>query len=252
MELRDLPVLVTGGASGLGAATVRHLGNLGARVCAVDLSADAARSVAEDVGGLGIGADVTDHSGLADAFASAREAHGPVRALVCCAGIAPSQKIVDRDGSPHDLALFSSVVSVNLVGTFNALRIAAAEMTTTEPFADGERGVIINTASIAAYEGQIGQAAYAASKAGVVGMTLPAARELSRHGVRVAAIAPGVFGTPMLDTVKDEVRDAIAAGVPWPKREGRPQEYARLAQFIVENPMVNGSVHRLDGALRLA
>ncbi|MFS2013885.1 SDR family NAD(P)-dependent oxidoreductase [Azospirillum sp. CT11-132] len=244
------PVIVTGAASGLGAATARAFAAAGSKVALLDLSAERLTSIAEETGGLAIPCDVTDAASAERAVAMAAGAHGPARILVNCAGIAPAGRIVGRDG-PQPLDEFARVVSVNLIGTFNLMRLAAAVMTTLEPLEDGERGVIVNTASIAAYEGQIGQAAYAASKGGVASLTLPAARELARYGVRVAAIAPGLFGTPMVTAMPQEVQDAIVANIPFPHRFGKPEEYARMVLSIVENPMVNGSVIRLDAALRM-
>ncbi|ALG73597.1 3-hydroxy-2-methylbutyryl-CoA dehydrogenase [Azospirillum thiophilum] len=244
------PVIVTGAASGLGAATARAFAEAGSKVALLDLSADRLASVAAETGGLAIPCDVTDAASAERAVAMATAAHGPARILVNCAGIAPAGRIVGRDG-PQPLDEFARVVSVNLIGTFNLMRLAAAAMTTLEPLEDGERGVIVNTASVAAYEGQIGQAAYAASKGGVASLTLPAARELARHGVRVAAIAPGLFGTPMVTAMPQEVQDAIVANIPFPHRFGKPEEYARMVLSIVGNPMVNGSVIRLDAALRM-
>ncbi|WP_372399543.1 SDR family NAD(P)-dependent oxidoreductase [Azospirillum sp. HJ39] len=244
------PVIVTGAASGLGAATARAFAAAGSKVALLDLSAERLAPVAAETGGIAIPCDVTDASSAECAVAMATAAHGPARILVNCAGIAPAGRIVGRDG-PQPLDEFARVVSVNLIGTFNLMRLAAAAMTTLEPLEDGERGVIVNTASVAAYEGQIGQAAYAASKGGVASLTLPAARELARHGVRVAAIAPGLFGTPMVTAMPQEVQDAIVANIPFPHRFGKPEEYARMVLSIVGNPMVNGSVIRLDAALRM-
>ncbi|CAO3435519.1 SDR family NAD(P)-dependent oxidoreductase [Azospirillum doebereinerae] len=244
------PVIVTGAASGLGAATARAFAAAGSKVALLDLSAERLAPVARETGGLAIACDVTDAASAERAVAAAAEAYGPARILVNCAGIAPASRIVGRDG-PQPLDDFARVVSVNLIGTFNLMRLAAAAMTGLEPLEDGERGVIVNTASVAAYEGQIGQAAYAASKGGVASLTLPAARELARHGVRVAAIAPGLFGTPMVTAMPQEVQEAIVANIPFPHRFGKPEEYARMVLSIVENPMVNGSVIRLDAALRM-
>lgn len=255
MQISGQPALVTGAGSGLGAATARRLAALGARVAVLDLSETAAREVAEEIGGLPLAADVADPVALASAFEAAHAAHGPVRICVSCAGIGPSAKIV-REGQPMDFAAFEQVVRVNLLGTFNALRLAAAEMSAAEPVesarGDAERGIVVNTASIAAFEGQVGQAAYAASKGGVASLTLPAARELARHGIRVVTIAPGVFGTPMFYTVKEEWRAKIVEGIPFPKREGHPDEYAEMVRFLVENPMANGATYRLDATVRLA
>ena len=251
MELAGQAAVITGGASGLGAATAEALVKAGARVALVDRNAAAAQATATRIGGLGIACDVTDSASAEAAFATARAAHGPVRILVNCAGIADAGRIVGRDG-PLPLATFTKVISVNLIGTFNMLRLAAAEMGTLEPGADGERGVIINTASVAAYEGQVGQAAYAASKAGVVGLTIQAARELARSGVRVVTIAPGLINTPMFDGLPEEVKTSLAASVPFPQRLGLPGDYAALALHIMTNRYLNGETIRLDGALRMA
>ena len=207
--------------------------------------------VTAGIGGLGLACDVTDEASAEAALAAARQAHGPVRLLVNCAGIAPGARVIGREG-PHALALFHKTITVNLVGSFNMLRLAAAEMAAAEPMADGERGLIVNTASVAAYEGQIGQAAYSASKGGVVGMTLPIARELARHGIRVMTIAPGLIKTPMLAGMPQEVQDSLVATTLYPKRLGDPQEFADLVLHIAGNRMLNGSVIRLDGAVRLA
>ncbi len=244
------PALVTGAASGLGAATARALAAAGAKIALLDRDVERLAPLAAETGGLALACNVADAASAERAVAAAAEAHGPARILVNCAGIAPAGRIVGRDG-PLALEDFARVVQVNLVGTFNLMRLAAAAMTGLEPLADGERGVIVNTASIAAFEGQIGQAAYAASKGGVAALTLPAARELARHGIRVAAIAPGLFGTPMVTAMPAEVQDALVANIPFPHRFGKPEEYARMVLSIVENPMVNGSVIRLDAALRM-
>ncbi len=255
MDIQDKAALVTGAGSGLGAATARKLAAFGAKVTVVDLGAEAARAVADEIGGIGFGVDVADPEGLAEAFAQAHARHGPVRILVNCAGVGPSEKIVSR-GAPMAFEAFERVVRVNLLGTFNALRLAAADMAASAPVTgargDRERGVIINTASIAAFEGQVGQAAYAASKGGVAALTLPAARELARHGIRVVTLAPGVFGTPMFHTVEEEWRAKIVDGIPFPKREGDPEEFADAVRFICETPMLNGETVRLDASARLA
>ncbi|MBP2316650.1 SDR family NAD(P)-dependent oxidoreductase [Azospirillum soli] len=250
MILTNQPAIVTGAASGLGAATARALAAAGARVALLDLSAERLAPLAEDIGALAVSCDVSDAGSAEWALTAAAREHGPARILVNCAGIAPAGRIVGREG-PLPLEDFARVVQVNLIGTFNMMRLAAAAMAALEPLDDDERGVIVNTASIAAYEGQIGQAAYAASKGGVAALTLPAARELARHGIRVVTIAPGLFGTPMVTAIPQDVQDAITATIPFPRRFGKPEEYARMALSIVENPMVNGSVIRLDGALRL-
>ncbi len=250
MRIDDAVAVVTGGASGLGAATARALAAQGARVVALDLGSGI--EGAEAVPGVSYAeADVTDVDGLGAAIEQAA-ALGPLRVLVNCAGIGPSARILGRSGR-HDLGLYARVVGINLVGTFNALALAAAEMATTDPVdEDGQRGVIINTASVAAFDGQIGQAAYASSKGGVVGMTLPAARDLAQHGIRVVTIAPGIVDTPMMATVSEEFRSALAASVPFPARLARADEYARLALSIVEQDYLNGEVIRLDGALRMS
>ncbi len=251
MNIAGLSALVTGGGSGMGAATARHLAGLGAKVTVLDVNKDAVEAVAAEIGGLGLACDVSSAASAEEAVAKAAEAHGPARILVNCAGVAPAKRIVGRDG-PMALDDFRRVIDINLIGTFNLLRLAAAGMATLDPLDSGERGVIVNTASVAAYEGQIGQAAYAASKGGVVALTICAARDLARHGVRVMTIAPGLIGTPMLLNMPQEVQDSLAATVPFPKRFGKPEEYARLVQHIVENEMLNGDVIRLDGAIRMA
>jgi NAD(P)-dependent dehydrogenase (short-subunit alcohol dehydrogenase family) len=243
--------LVTGGGSGLGRATAERLAALGAKVALLDINGDAARDAAAKIGGIGIACDVTSPNSTATAIAEARAQHGPARILVNCAGIGPARRIVGRDG-PMPLDDFAKVIGVNLIGTFNAMRLAAADMQTLGPLDDGERGVIISTASVAAYDGQIGQAAYSASKGGVVAMTLPAAREFAQFGIRVMAIAPGIFNTPMVGGMPQEVQDALAASIPFPKVLGKPGQYADLAVHIVENRYLNGEVIRLDGAIRMA
>jgi NAD(P)-dependent dehydrogenase (short-subunit alcohol dehydrogenase family) len=251
MRIEGKAALVTGAGSGLGAATARMLAGRGARVALLDMDLDAARAEAAAIGGLAIACDVTDAGQAEQAVATARAEHGIASLLVNCAGIAPAGRVVGRDG-PMALEDFVKVIQVNLVGTFNVLRLAAAGMITAEPEDDtGERGVIINTASVSAFEGQIGQAAYSASKAGVAGMTLPIARELARFGVRVMTIAPGLMSTPMLHGMPQAVQDSLGAQVPFPSRLGRPEEYASLVAHIVDNPMLNGEVIRLDGAIRM-
>jgi NAD(P)-dependent dehydrogenase (short-subunit alcohol dehydrogenase family) len=251
MLLHGQAAIVTGGASGLGGATARALAAAGARVAVIDLNAAAAEEMAASIGGIAVACDVGDAEAAERAVAAAQAAHGPVRVLVNCAGVGTPGRIVGRDG-PLPLSAFERVIRVNLIGTFNMLRLAAAGMTVAEPLEDGERGVIINTASVAAYDGQIGQAAYGSSKAGVVGLTLPAARELARFGVRVMTIAPGLFQTPMMAALPEEVQQSLGASVPYPSRLGRPEEYAALALHIVANRMLNGETIRLDGALRMA
>ena len=242
---------MTGGASGLGGATARALALGGAKVAVLDIIAEAAAAMAREIGGVGIACDVSNAESAEQAMAQARAAHGPARVLVNCAGIGTPGRIVGREG-PLALASFERVVRVNLIGTFNLLRLAAAEMSLLDPQEDNERGVIINTASVAAYDGQIGQAAYASSKAGVVGLTLPAAREMARFGVRVVTIAPGLFQTPMMASLPAEVQQSPGESVPVPSRLGTPAEYADLALHIVSNRMLNGETIRLDGALRMA
>jgi NAD(P)-dependent dehydrogenase (short-subunit alcohol dehydrogenase family) len=243
--------LVTGGASGLGAATVRALCERGSKVLILDRAREQGEALAAKLGGAAsfIETDVTSEAAVQAAVDRAKELGGP-HIAVGCAGIGTSGRVVGKSG-PLPLELFSVTVNVNLVGMFNVIRLAAAAMTATTPDAEGERGVIIATASIAAFDGQIGQAAYSASKAGVAGMTLPIARELARFGIRVVTIAPGIFDTPMLAMLPEEARQALSADVPFPRRLGRPEEYAALALHIVENPMLNGETIRLDGALRM-
>ncbi len=251
MQIAGRAALVTGAGSGLGAASARLLAERGARVALLDMDIEAARAQAKPIGGFAIACDVSDAGQAELAVAAARAEHGDAAILVNCAGIAPAGRVVGRDG-PMSLEDFNQVIQVNLVGTFNLLRLAAAGMTTLEPQGDsGERGVIVNTASVSAFEGQIGQAAYSASKAGVAGMTLPVARELARFGVRVMTIAPGLMSTPMLHGMPEEVQESLAAQVPFPARLGRPEEYAALVAHIVDNPMLNGEVIRLDGAIRM-
>lgn len=250
MEVSGHGAIVTGGGSGLGAETARHLAKAGAKVCVLDIEADKATAVATEIGGLGIACDVADAAAAEAAVAQARAAHGPARVLVNCAGIAPAKRIVGRSG-PMPLADFEQVVRVNLIGSFNLLRLAAADMAAAEPLDDGERGVIVSTSSVAAVEGQLGQVAYAASKAGVVGMMLPAAREFAKIGIRVLTIAPGLIATPLLLNMPREIQDSLAAQVPFPHRFGKPEEYAALVMHMVENVMLNGEVVRLDGAMRM-
>ena len=239
---------MTGGASGLGAETAAHLARAGARVAVLDVNIEDLR---EPPGITPLRCDVPDAASASAAIAAAREKNGPGRILVNCAGIAPGRRIVGREG-PMPLDDFTRVIQVNLIGTFNMLRLAAAEMVKLEPLEDGERGVVISTASVAAYEGQIGQAAYAASKGGIAALTLPAARELAQFGVRVMTIAPGVFLTPLVQGLTQEIQDSLAATIPFPKRLGRPSEFAALVAHCIENRYLNGEVIRLDGATRLA
>ena len=251
MELDGQTAIVTGGGSGLGAATASLLAAHGCRVALLDINESAAKAHAETINGIGIRCDVSDSASAEAAMAAARDAHGPARILVNCAGIGTAGRVIGRDG-PMRLEAFDRVIRINLIGTFNMIRLAAAEMSGLDPLEDGERGVIVNTASIAAFDGQVGQAAYAASKGGVVGMTLPIARELARAGVRVMTIAPGVFHTPMVDGLPPDVRQSLGDGVPFPRRLGLPEEYAALAAHIISNRFLNGDVIRLDGALRMA
>jgi NAD(P)-dependent dehydrogenase (short-subunit alcohol dehydrogenase family) len=248
MQITDTSAIVTGGASGLGGATAAALAAGGARVFAIDL-ASAIDNAPKVDGVTYVEADVTDAEQVQVAV-DAAAGEGPLRVVVNCAGIGPSARILSKKG-PHDLALFKKVVEVNLVGTFNVVTLAAQAIAKTEADEHGQRGVVINTASIAAFDGQIGQVAYAASKGGVVGLTLPAARDLASSGVRVVTIAPGIIDTPMLATVSDDFRKALADGIPFPKRLGRPEEYANLALSIIEQDYLNGEVIRLDGALRM-
>ncbi|MEM7239773.1 MAG: SDR family NAD(P)-dependent oxidoreductase [Pseudomonadota bacterium] len=248
----DIAAVVSGGASGLGEASARRLAAQGVRVTVFDRDAGRGKAVADEIKGLFVQVDVSDADSVASGFAAARAAQGQERITVNCAGIAPAGKTAGRDGV-HDPALFARVVQVNLVGTFYVASAAAAGMITADPLdADGARGVIVNTASVAAFEGQVGQVAYASSKGGVAGMTLPMARDLARSGVRVVAIAPGLFGTPMLRSLPEEVQQSLGQQVPFPQRLGDPAEYASLVAHIVENQMLNGDVIRLDGAIRMA
>ena len=252
MQIEKAGVLVAGGASGLGEATARRLHDLGASVTIADVNEEKGSALAEGLGEDAdfVRADVTSEEEVRAAVEAASAAEGGLRISVCCAGVGWAEKVAGKRG-PHQLLPFETLVRVNLIGTFNVLRFAAAAMLGNEPLEDGERGVCVNTASIAAYDGQIGQIAYSASKGGVVGLTLPAARDLSQNGVRVCTIAPGLFDTPLLAALPQEQRDALGAQVPFPSRLGLPSEYAALATHIVENPMLNGEVIRLDGALRM-
>jgi NAD(P)-dependent dehydrogenase (short-subunit alcohol dehydrogenase family) len=250
LDLNGKAAIVSGGASGLGRATAQALVEAGAKVAVFDIDAEALAAVQRELGVLAVACDVADAASAEAAFAQARVAHGAERLLVNCAGIAPAARIVGRNG-PMALDAFSRVIGVNLVGSFNLLRLSAAQMKLLDPLADGERGLIVLTASIAAYEGQIGQAAYAASKAGVVGLVLPAARELANVGVRVMGIAPGVFETPMVAAMPAEVQASLGASIPFPSRLGRASEYASLAVYLAGNAMLNGEVIRLDGAHRM-
>ncbi|CAA9564142.1 MAG: 3-hydroxyacyl-CoA dehydrogenase [uncultured Thermomicrobiales bacterium] len=254
MQLRDATFLISGGGSGLGAACTRLFAAAGARVVIADLSAEAGGALAGEIGAAGrfVQADVTDEASVRGAVATAEREFGPLRGAINCAGVATAERVLGREG-PHALDSFARVVGVNLIGTFNVIRLAAEALAANEPLGpSGERGVIINTASVAAFDGQIGQAAYSASKGGVAAMTLPIARELARAGIRVVTIAPGLFDTPMLAGLPEAARQSLGQQVPFPSRLGRPDEYAALARHIVENEMLNGEVIRLDGAIRMA
>ena len=250
MQIKSQSALVAGGGSGIGAAVARHLAGLGAKVAVLDVNLEGAEAVAQACGAIALACDIASAESAEKAIAAARAAHGPARILVNCAGILSPGRILGKEG-PLPLESFRRVVEVNLIGAFNLLRLAAADMAKLEPLQDGERGIVINTSSIAAYEGQIGQIAYATSKAGMAGMTLPAARDLARHGIRVLSVAPGLVATPMLTGLPQEMQDALAQSVPFPQRLADPDEVARLVQHMIENVMLNGEVIRLDGALRM-
>jgi NAD(P)-dependent dehydrogenase (short-subunit alcohol dehydrogenase family) len=251
MDIKGHAAIVTGGASGLGAATARMLAAAGAKVAIFDVNQKAAAEVAVEVNGIAVACDVTDSASTEAAFARAKADHGIARILINCAGIGPAKRIVGRDG-PMPLTDFERVIAINLIGTFNAMRLAAVAMQDVEPMQDGERGVIVCTASVAAYEGQIGQAAYAASKGGVVALVMPAAREFAQFGIRVNAVAPGIFSTPMLHALPEAAQQSLAVSVPFPKLLGQPSQYADLVRHMIENRYLNGAVIRLDGALRMA
>ena len=250
MNIAGLGAIVTGGGSGLGEASAIRLAKAGAKVAIIDMNADAAAQVAARIGGLALPGDVTDEATMIAALEQAQAAHGPCRALINCAGIGVAKRVVGRDG-PMPLAEFTRVIHVNLVGTFNMMRLAGAQMSKAEPLEDGERGVIISTASVAAFEGQIGQAAYAASKGGITALTLPVAREFAAFGIRVLTIAPGLFHTPLLSALPEEAQKSLGDSIPYPRRLGAPEEFASLVAHMVENRFLNGEVVRLDGALRL-
>ena len=251
MDINGLAAVVTGAASGLGEATARALAAGGAIVAILDRNEEGAKAVADDLGAVGIGCDVANSASMEAAFQAAADAHGPARILVNCAGIGPAARVVGRDG-PMDLQKFAQVININLIGTFNTLRLAAAAMEDLDALETGERGIIINTASVAAFEGQIGQAAYSASKGGVHAMTIPVARELARFGIRVLTIAPGIMGTPMLFALPNEVQESLGKTVPFPARLGSAEEYAKLVLHMCNNVYMNGETVRLDGAIRLA
>ncbi|MCS4504140.1 SDR family NAD(P)-dependent oxidoreductase [Arhodomonas aquaeolei] len=254
MRLDGKVFLVTGAGSGLGGATARELVGCGARVVLADLNGEALAALAQELGDAAVAceADVTDEAAVTAAVAKVREAFGALHGLVNCAGVVHGERVLNRGGDPHGLESFARVVQINLVGSFNCLRVAAAAMADNEPDAEGERGVVINTASVAAFDGQVGQAAYAASKAGVAGLTLPLARDLADRGIRVMTIAPGIFETPMMAGLPEKVRESLGEQTPFPPRLGRPAEYAALVRHICENVMLNGEVIRLDGAIRMA
>jgi NAD(P)-dependent dehydrogenase (short-subunit alcohol dehydrogenase family) len=251
MDVRGQAAIVTGGASGLGAETARALAKAGAKVGVLDINLEGAMKMAKELGGVAVDCNVTDSASAEAAVAKAREAHGAARVLVNCAGIGTAKRIVGRE-APMPLEDFSRVININLIGTFNMMRLAAFDMAKLPPLEDDERGVIISSASVAAYEGQIGQAAYAASKGGIVALTLPAARELAQFGIRVLTIAPGVFLTPLMDGLPPDAQKSLAASIPFPKRLGRADEYAALAMHMISNVHLNGECVRIDGALRLA
>lgn len=251
MNIEGLSAIVTGGASGLGRATATMLAQKGAKVAIFDLNEQAARAAADAIGAGAFAVNVADEASVTAALDAAEAVNGPARILVNCAGVAPATRTVGKENAPHPLDSFARTISINLVGTFNMIAKVAARAAALEEM-DGERGVIVNTASVAAYDGQIGQAAYAASKGGVVGMTLPIARDLAAHKIRVMTIAPGIFLTPMVEGFPQHVQDALGAQVPHPSRLGKPAEYAQLVESIIRNPMLNGEVIRLDGAIRMA
>ena len=252
MNIQGQAALVTGGGSGLGEATARELARLGAKVAVLDLNLENAQRVAQDIDGVAVLCNVSDPDSMAQAIATAAAAHGPARILMQIAGIGTAKRVVGKDGNAAPLEDFMKVVNVNLVGTYNAARLFAAAAAKLAPLEDGERGVMVWTASVAAFDGQVGQQAYSASKAGVAGMTLPMARDLAQHGIRVCTIAPGLFATPLMGTLPEPVQASLAASIPFPSRLGKPEEFAQLAAHIVSNMHLNGEVIRLDGALRLA
>jgi len=253
MQIQDRLFLVTGAGSGLGEAVARRLSAMGAKVCIADINEAGGQRVAADLGAstLFCKTDVVDEASVKSCIAAAAEKFGALSGVVHCAGVGGAKRVVGRDG-PHDLASFQRIVNINLIGTFNITRLAADAMQSNEPGDSGERGVIVNTASVAAFDGQIGQAAYSASKAGVAAMTLPIARELAKLGIRIMTVAPGLFRTPLMDELPQEAQAALGASVPFPSRLGNPDEFAMLAQQIIENQMLNGEVIRLDGAIRMA
>ena len=252
MNIEGQAAIVTGGGSGLGAQTARELARRGARVAVFDINGDAAAAVAAEIGGVGVRCDIADSASVEAALVIANERHGEARLLMNVAGVGSAKRIIGKDGRAAPLEDFRRVVEINLIGTYNVTRLVAARMAALPPLADGERGVIVNTASVAAFDGQIGQEAYAASKGGVVSMTLPMARDLAQHGIRVVTIAPGLFLTPLMNELPEAVQASLAASIPFPKRLGKPEEFAQLAVTLVENIALNGETIRLDGALRMA
>jgi NAD(P)-dependent dehydrogenase (short-subunit alcohol dehydrogenase family) len=252
MNIQGQAAIVTGGGSGLGEAVARELARLGAKVTVLDVNEAGAQRVAADVAGLGLKCDITDEVSVTAALDAAEARHGVARIVMNIAGIGTAKRVIQRDGSPAPLADFERVVKVNLIGTYNVTRLAAARIAKAEALEDGERGVVVNTASVAAFDGQVGQQAYSASKGGVVGMTLPMARDLAQFGIRCCTIAPGLFATPLMKELPEEVQQTLASSIPFPKRLGKPEEFAALAAHIVANTHLNGEVIRLDGALRMA
>ncbi len=252
MDIQGKAALVTGGGSGLGEATARELARLGAKVAVLDVNLANAQRVAADIGGVAVQCDVTSPDSVQAALDAAAAAHGPARILMQIAGIGTAKRVVGKDGNAAPLEDFAKVINVNLVGTYNVARLFAAACAKLDPMEDGERGAMVFTASVAAYDGQVGQQAYSASKAGVVGMTLPMARDLAQHGIRVCTIAPGLFATPLMKTLPEPVQQSLAASIPFPSRLGKPSEFAELACHIVSNGHLNGETIRLDGALRMA
>ncbi len=252
MNIQGQAALVTGGASGLGEATARELARMGAKVAVLDVNMELAEKVAAEIGGVACQCDITNADSMAAAIAKAAAKHGPARILMNIAGIGTAKRIVQKDGSPAPLEEFARVVNINLIGTYNASRLFAAECAKLAPLEDNERGVMLFTASVAAFDGQVGQQAYSASKGGLVGMTLPMARDLAQHGIRVCTIAPGLFATPLMRQLPEPVQQSLAASIPFPQRLGKPEEFAQLACHIVTNTHLNGEVIRLDGALRMA
>ena len=252
MKIEGQAALVTGGASGLGEATARELARLGAKVAVLDVNKELAEKVAAEIGGFACQCDITNTDSVQAAVAKAADKHGPARILMNIAGIGTAKRVVGKDGNPAPLEDFARVVNINLIGTYNMSRVFAAECAKLSPLEDGERGVMMFTASVAAFDGQVGQQAYSASKGGLVGMTLPMARDLAQHGIRVCTVAPGLFATPLMKQLPEAVQQSLAASIPFPPRLGKPEEFAQLACHIVTNSHLNGEVIRLDGALRMA